>query len=109
MILNVRRAVTTTKLRGMAPVMAALLLLFCLSSAAPALAGENGCQGSESSARICGQSGIADPSPVAVQPTVLVQGDREATAPFPVQPIALSAPQFHADPSAPRAPPFSLF
>jgi len=88
--------------------MVVLLLLFCSSSGASAPAGENGCQGSDSAARICGPSGVADPIPVVVQQTILVQADRGAAMPFPGFPVTPSAPQFRADPSAPRAPPLSL-
>lgn len=95
-------------MRGVAAVIAVLLLLFCLSSVAPSLAAETGCQGPDSSVRFCGQSGLADPIPVVVSPVFLMQGDQAATASLPWRAIALLVPQFHGGPSTPRAPPFSL-
>lgn len=108
MIRNVTSTVSRTTLCRMAAVVAALLLLFCLSSAAPALAGENGCHGSDSSARICAQSGIANPIPVVAEQATLVQVDRAATTPVPVPGVTAPVAEFGADPPAPRAPPFSL-
>ena len=107
-MVTLRGVLTRSDLRGLAPVLVALLLLFCLSSAAPALAGEHGCQGSDSSARICGQSGVADPIPFVVQQTIPFNGDLQVTTPLPVLFLTPSVPRFHAGPSAPRAPPRSL-
>jgi hypothetical protein len=105
---NVRSLVSRTNLCWMAAVVAALLLLFCLSSAVPALAGENGCHGSDSSARICAQSGIANPIPVVLEQAALLQVDGAATTPVPVPRVTAPVAEFGADPPAPRAPPFSL-
>ena len=71
---------TSREFRGLTAVTAVLVLLFCLSSAASALAAETGCAESDSSVRICGQSRLADPVPVIVPQVFLAQWDRAATA-----------------------------
>ena len=107
-MLSLRRLATGNTFRGMTAVMAVLLVLFCSSGVVSALAGDHGCQGSESSARVCGQSGVADPLPAIIEQTPLVQSEREPATLGPVLLTPLRVSKFHAAPSVPRAPPFSL-
>ncbi len=104
-MLTLRRLMTGNMLHGLTAAMVVLLLFFCTSSAVPALAGDHGCQGSDSSARICGQSAFSDPLPIVVHQTTLVEGKREIAPQSVVLFTSLPVSPFHADPSAPRAPP----
>lgn len=107
-MINLRKALAISALRGVPAVLAVLVLVFCHSSAAPTPGAEPGCQGPELSARICGQSGASDPIPALVQHVPLVQRGSASTTSALVLPPTVSAPQFHSNPSTPRAPPSSL-
>jgi hypothetical protein len=109
-MLDPRRRVTGNILRGGIAALAILLVFFCSSWVVPSVAGDHGCRGSDSSARICGQSGAAADSLLTViQPTSIpLRAEREASTLSAVPPTRLSVSQFHSDPSAPRAPPFLL-
>jgi hypothetical protein len=97
--------------RGVAISMAVLLLVFCLSSVAPATAEVTGCSGPDPSPRMCGPSGVASvvehvvvvalEIPSALWAAALVGSSAVAAAAAPIS-------RFHASPSPPRAPPFSL-
>lgn len=100
--------VTLGYLRGMAVILAFLVLSFCLSSVMPTIAGESGCQFPEASARICGQSGAPDSVPAVIEHVPPILGGSVFTAWLPVPFLPVVALQFHAEPSTPRAPPFSL-
>lgn len=109
--MTLRNAYVCTPARGVAILMAILVATFCLSSVTPAWAEATGCQGPVPSPRMCGQSGTASilDHVVAVAGQVaLVQwqpayGGSRGLA-LPAEPLT----QFHAGPSAQRAPPFSL-
>ena len=96
--------------RGAAVVMATLVLLFCLSSAAPASAMTPGCQGVEPSPRMCAQPGLSGAFDhlVAVEGLLPAQWVPVFVVSSAPAPIAKFVTQFHAGPSAPRSPPFSV-
>lgn len=108
--MTVRNVPLCTPARGFAFMMAMLVAVFCLSSVIPAWAEAAGCQGPTPSPRMCGQSGGA-----GVLDHFIAVADRISSVQW--QPaygdsIGLSFPadsrsQFHAGPSAQRAPPFS--
>jgi len=97
---SLRIRMTSREFRGLTAVTAVLVLLFCLSSAASALAAETGCAESGSSVKICGHSRHADPVPITVPQVFPAQWDRAATASLPwLSPPSLAS-QFHAGPSS---------
>ena len=93
---------------GLAALMAVLVLGFCLSSAVPAMGADLGCQGAESGGRICAQPGTAGLILVVVPEMSLLQPDRGTPGWLTAPPDPVSGPEFHADRSTPRAPPFAL-
>src|SRR6266545_2691396 len=94
-------------MRSGAAVLAALLLVFCLSSVAPADSAGMGCQGPEASPRMCGQPGVSEPL-IALAPE-FPQVERQRAVFVGLEPAPRSEiiPQCHPDLSAPRAPPRS--
>jgi len=91
--------------RGLAVVFAALVAVFCLASVAPMAHAGVGCDGHEASGKVCGQSGPSDPLPGAVLHESPEQPLESSTVWLQFSfPPRLAVP-YHADPSAPRAPP----
>lgn len=96
---------------GGAAVVAALVLLFCLSSAGPAMSEPAACQGLGPTSGICAQ-----PNAAGAVGDLLGFGEPALPTQWaPVQAGCMSPSsearlvgQFHIAPSAPRAPPFSL-
>ena len=91
--------------------MAALVLVFCLSSVAPAWADATGCQGPDPSPRMCGQSGgVGAFEQVVAVVDQLPSGQWEpaCVGSTAFAPAVEGLSQFHVGPSVPRAPPFSL-
>lgn len=92
-------------------IMAALVLLFCPSIAAPAMAQPAACQGLEPSPRMCAQPSAAG----ALDPLVGLTEHARPAQWVPVQTGVVSrcsddrlVAQFDLVPSTPRAPPLSL-
>jgi len=94
--------------RAMAAILVVFVLSFCLSSAAPSVAAEHGCQGSEASLRICGQSGTSHLLPIVVQQVLSRDQASAPVARVCEPPLPLAAAREHAHPFTPRAPPFCL-
>ena len=98
---------TSTRARYWALVLplAALVFMFCLSAATSVAAAEPGCGGSDSSERVCAQSGTTTPilavvlDPLPVQ-TLDLPGVSMSPDLAPADPA-----QHHADLAGPRAPP----
>ena len=92
-------------MRSGAAVLAALLLVFCLSSVAPADPAGMGCQGPEPSPRMCGQPGASKPLIVLSPEIPQVEWQQAVVVSLEPAPRSEIIPQFHPDLSAPRAPP----
>src|SRR6266508_2806652 len=92
-------------MRSGAAVLAALLLVFCLSSIAPADPAGMGCHGPEPSPRMCGQPGASEPLIVLSPEVPQFEWQRAAFVSLEPAPRNEIIPQFPLDPSAPRAPP----
>jgi hypothetical protein len=109
-----RYALTGTERRAMAGVMVVLLFAFCLAGAVPATAAvpstapDSGCQVSEDSSQICAKSSVSDSVSVVAQPIPAIESARACAASLPLSSVDRLAAQFHADRSAPRAPPVFL-
>lgn len=98
--------------RGGAAIIAAIALVFCLSSGAPAMAEPAACHGPDASPKMCAQAGAAG----AIIDHLL--GFTEHAVPtrwMPAQTGRVSpgsgerlVSRCHLVPSAPRAPPFSF-
>jgi hypothetical protein len=92
--------------RVVAATLVLFLLTLCLSSMAPAAA-ETGCRSLDQQHEVCGQSVAPDQIPVAAHIVPAVRwAPVLSTLTVPPAMTAASS-QFHADPSAPRAPPLS--
>ena len=95
---------------GVAAILAALLLVFCLSSAAPATATPSPCQGIALSSTTCAQA--TAPGSVDHPVGLVYQALPTQWAPVPIGfvapgPAESPVAQFHPAPSASRAPPVS--
>lgn len=105
---TIRDLVAQWGVRSIAAAVAALLFVFCLSSAAPADSASTGCQGPDPSPRMCGQPGVVTPL-VALAPQVpQVDWQRTVFVGLRAAPLGEAVHQFPVDPSAPRAPPVSF-
>jgi hypothetical protein len=105
---KIESSLTRWTVQSLAAGLAVLVLAFCAGSAPPAPAAEAGCATADASPKLCSQSGVSDPL-LVVAPQV---PPIEATFAPAVGSFASSYPRpavsLHADPAAPRAPPFSL-
>ena len=96
---------------GVAAIIAALVLVFCLSSAAPAMAEPAACQGLEPSPKVCAQpsaAGAIDHLFGLAEHALPTQWVPAQTGLVSSGPGERLVTQFDLVPSAPRAPPFSL-
>jgi len=89
----------------MAVPLAVLLLMFCLSTALPAVADEPACGGLDSSERVCAQSGSATPLLGVVHELPPIQTLVLPSIPLPPDGTSSEPLQHHADIATPRAPP----
>lgn len=107
-MMTIRSSFARVERRGLAAVIAVLVLACCLTSVAPALAADAGCGMSGPSARICAPPGAAD-SVLAAPPQMPLVPPRPASAAWlPSTSVVPVVVPLHADPSTPRAPPVSL-
>lgn len=96
--------------RGVAIIMAVLVLVFCLSSVAAASAETTGCRGPDPSPRMCAPSGPAGSLEqiVAVVDEIPSGKWEPASLGFASTPAVEGLSRLHVEPSVPRAPPFLL-
>ncbi len=94
--------------RGMAALMAAFVVVLCLSAGAQAAGTEEGCPTSDSSPRFCAQSGTVDHVLVVVAPVIPAASEPEAGPWLPRTRSEHSGFQRYVAASAPRAPPSLL-
>lgn len=105
---TIRDLYTRWGIRSVAAVVAALVLVFCLSSVALADSASTGCQGPDHSPRMCEQPGGVTPH-VALAPQVpQVHWQRTVFVGFRPAPRGEAVQQFAIDLSDPRAPPVSF-
>jgi hypothetical protein len=96
---------TRARVRGLAAVLAVLLLVFCLSAVGPAVEDKGACSGLDPSERICAQSGTVGPTPVVAHQLVAIHTVALPATPLPRDKVSPEPVQHRADPSTPRAPP----
>jgi len=97
------------KSRGMAALLAAVIVGFCLVASAPLAGAEGACAGSDaSSPRFCVQSGMVDHALVGVASVVPVPPAPEPAFWLPVNRTAPLAVLHQPAASPPRAPPAQL-
>ena len=96
---------TRSRIWGLAVPLAVLVLVFCLSGVAPAVAEEAACGGVDSSARICAQSGTVVPIPVVAHQLGAIHTLALPATPLPRDEVSPEPIQHHPHLSTPRAPP----
>jgi hypothetical protein len=92
----------------MAALLAALVVVVCLSAGAHAGATDDGCPTSDSSPRFCAWSGAVDPLPVVVAPAIPAASQPEPALWLPAPRAARPGFQRHIAGPVPRAPPSFL-
>lgn len=94
--------------RGMAALLAALVVVVCLSAGAHAGTTDDGCPTSDSSPRFCARSGAVDPLPVVVAPAIPAASQPESGLWLPVPRATHPGFRRHVAAPVPRAPPSFL-